>query len=123
LRFLVYSVESSAEVGVLFETLNDRGQPLSELEKVKNYLLYLSRQVSPERTHDLVETINTTWSEIFTNMASVPAGEDSLLRAHWIATENPSTRNWEKAASVKKKFPRHKYVPSSGRLTGTNNRS
>lgn len=34
LRFLVYEVTSNAEVGVLFETLNERGQPLSEVEKV-----------------------------------------------------------------------------------------
>lgn len=37
LRFLVYSVDRSDEVGVLFETVNGRGKDLTELERVKNY--------------------------------------------------------------------------------------
>lgn len=118
LRFLVYEVESSAEVGVLFETLNDRGQPLSELEKVKNYLLYLSRQVSKQRSEHLAKQINQAWSEIFSNMSLLSIDDDALLRAHWVATEDPVQRNWERTASVKKKFPRNEYVPRSGRLTG-----
>jgi len=123
LRFLVYDVDSSAEVGVLFETLNDRGQPLSELEKVKNYLLYLSRQVQGEMGDKLAETINSTWSQIFANMAALNMDDDALLRAHWAVTEDPIQRNWEKTASVKKKFPRAKYVPNSGRLDGGANGS
>ena len=118
LRFLVYEVETSAEVGVLFETLNDRGQSLSELEKVKNYLLYLSRQVPGEMGDKLAKTINRAWSEIFTNMAALSIDDDALLRAHWAVTEDPIQRNWEKTVSIKKKFPRAKYVPSSGRLAG-----
>lgn len=118
LRFLVYDVDSSAEVGVLFETLNDRGQSLSELEKVKNYLLYLSRQVPGEMGEQLARTINRSWSEIFANMAALSIDDDSLLRAHWAVTEDPIQHNWEKTASIKKKFPRAKYVPSSGRLAG-----
>ena len=43
LKFLVYEVGSSAEVGVIFETLNERGRPLTDLEKAKNYFLYLAR--------------------------------------------------------------------------------
>ena len=118
LRFLVYDVESGAEVGVLFETLNDRGQSLSELEKVKNYLLYLSRQVRGEMGDNLAVTINRAWSEIFTNMSALNIDDDALLRAHWVATEDPIQRNWQKTTSVKNKFPRAKYVPSSGRLNG-----
>lgn len=58
LRFLVYPVETSAEVGVLFETLNERGQTLSELEKVKNYLLYLARQLPTAQQASLGERSN-----------------------------------------------------------------
>jgi hypothetical protein len=39
LKVSLYEVESSAEVGIIFEVMNNRGKPLSELEKVKNYLV------------------------------------------------------------------------------------
>lgn len=94
------------------------GQSLSELEKVKNYLLYLSRQVHGEMGDSLVDTINHAWSDIFSNMSTLPVDDDALLRAHWAATEDPNPRSWEKTASIKKKFPRSKYVPTSGRLAG-----
>lgn len=118
LRFLVYEVESSSEVGVLFETVNDRGQSLSELEKVKNYLLYLSRQVRGEIGDKLSDMINHAWSEIFANMAALNIDDDALLQAHWVVTEDPNPRSWERSGSIKKKFPRAKYVPRSGRLEG-----
>ena len=118
LRFLVYDVQHSAEVGVLFETLNERGQPLSELEKVKNYLLYLSRQVHGEAGKTLVDRINVGWAEIFENLARTRIDEDALLRGHWLATQSPNPREWQRTASVKAKFPRSRYVPDSGRLAG-----
>ena len=33
----VYKVPEAADVGVIFEVMNNRGKPLSEMEKVKNY--------------------------------------------------------------------------------------
>jgi hypothetical protein len=53
LVFLVYQVRSEAEVGVIFETLNEPGRGLSDLEKVKNYLLYLSRTIADNRSAQL----------------------------------------------------------------------
>ena len=40
LRFTRYEVDDASQVGVIFETLNDRGKPLTELEKAKNYLVW-----------------------------------------------------------------------------------
>jgi hypothetical protein len=118
LSFLVYQVTSSAEVGVLFETLNDRGQSLSDLEKVKNYLLYLSRQLPEGMSQDLASKINSAWSKIFANMAHRADDDDALLRAHWFLTFDPIQRNWERSASIKRQFPRASYVPTSGRIAG-----
>lgn len=42
LRVSLYFVETKADVGVIFEVMNNRGKPISELDKVKNYLLYLA---------------------------------------------------------------------------------
>ena len=42
LGFLVYAPKEDGETGVMFEVINNRGKGLSELEKVKNYLIYCS---------------------------------------------------------------------------------
>lgn len=117
LKLLVYEVNSTAEVGVIFETLNDRGRPLTTLEKTKNYLLYLGSQIQDPRGEKLAELINNRWSSIFKNLAALSGeSEDRLLRAHWLATQNPDRRTWTGVDAVKAKFPRTKYVSSSARL-------
>lgn len=118
LKFLVYEIESDAEVGVIFETLNERGRGLTDVEKVKNYLLYLAGQLPDDRKGDLASLINTKWSEIFKELAKLPSRyEERLLRAHWLATQEPDPRQWKRTASVKEKFLRSKYVPGSDLLT------
>lgn len=119
LRFTVYAVESSDEVGVLFETVNGRGKALTEIERVKNYLLYLSRQLGEEQLSSIAENINYTWSEIFKRLGKVGLRGDALLRAHWLVTQDANTRNWHGADSVKSRFPRSSFVSGSSRLSGT----
>lgn len=116
LRFLVYDVETAAEVGVIFETLNGRGRDLSELEKIKNYLLFLVRTVPGDAGHDLAAFINDAWSGVFADLAGTDVDEDQLLRAHWLATQNPDVRTWKGATSVKSVFQRSTFVPDSIRL-------
>ena len=62
IRFTLYQVENETEVGVIFEVMNDRGKPLTELEKVKNFLLHaaVSLCVSNE-TNALAESVNGAW--------------------------------------------------------------
>lgn len=117
LGFLVYEVQSLAEVGVIFETLNERGRGLSDLEKTKNYLLYLARTMSDGRAEQLAELINDAWAEIFTNIAGQARdADDQLLRAHWLATQNPDRREWKQIASVKVAFDRSNYISGATRL-------
>ncbi len=120
LRFLVYEVRSVVEVGVIFETLNDRGRPLTDLEKTKNYLLYLARLIPTEQaSRQLADFINRAWSEIFKNLSGEGVGrEDQLLQAHWIATENPSLRDWQRVVTIKRRFERSQYIPGAVRLIG-----
>ncbi|WP_114201996.1 DUF262 domain-containing protein [Janibacter anophelis] len=119
LRFLVYEVDSDAEVGVVFETLNERGRSLTEVEKVKNYLLYLARQLPEAQMKDLASTINDAWSHIFQVLSRrPPTFEERLLRAYWLCAVEPDARQWKRIASVKAKFPRSKYVSGSERLNG-----
>lgn len=117
LGFLVYEVASVAEVGMIFETLNERGRQLTDLEKTKNYLLYLARTIPGAQGDDLASKINHAWSAIFTNLAKEPEGtDDQLLRAHWLATQDPNTREWKRIASIKARFDRSLYVSGETRL-------
>jgi len=117
LEFLVYEVHSGAEVGVIFETLNERGRSLSDLEKAKNYLLYLARSIKDGRSEQLADLINLAWADIFRNLAiDAPDADDQLLRAHWLAAENPDRREWKRIASIKQRFDRSKYISGETRI-------
>lgn len=103
-------VDDDSDVGVIFETLNQRGKELTELEKTKNYLLYLTSLLDDGPRQRLAATINECWRTIFVNLGSAqlgPSHEDQLLRAHWLATQDPRQREWEKIRSVKKRFHRN----------------
>lgn len=77
-----YEVGTEGEAGLIFEVMNDRGRPLSQLDKVKNYLMYLSYKNGDD---DLAHSINESWGELLRNTASIDRfDEDSLLRYHWI---------------------------------------
>jgi uncharacterized protein with ParB-like and HNH nuclease domain len=41
----IFELEEESEVGLVFETMNDRGLPLSDMDKIKNYLIYLSHKL------------------------------------------------------------------------------
>ncbi len=61
LGFLVFAPEEDAETGIMFEVINNRGKSLSELEKVKNYLIYCCVKLSAASLRD---SIDEDWSEI-----------------------------------------------------------
>jgi hypothetical protein len=114
LQFTLYTLDQQAEVGVIFETLNDRGKPLTELEKAKNYFLFLAARLPTGQQQALADRINTAWSAIYrllleTAMVS-PAGEDQFLRAHWLAAVDPVPTRWKGIKSLKVRFARDNYV-------------
>ena len=106
LRFTVYEVEDDAEVGVIFEVMNDRGKPLTDLEKVKNFLLHSS--IAIDIDNELAKAVNGAWAEILRQLMAAGlvsgADEDRLLRAHWLTHYNPQSRQWKGSRSVKDKF-------------------
>jgi hypothetical protein len=104
LRLTVYEVDDSSEVGVIFETQNDRGRPLTDLEKTKNLLLYLAAKLDvPE--HGLAELVNETWTKLLQALSardlSRSTDENALLRCHWLIFHNPRPRDWHGFESVK----------------------
>jgi len=81
-----YEVESDAEAGIIFEVMNDRGKQLSQADKIKNYLIYLSYKIE---NVELATMINNYWGTIFNNlMASKRSSEDDFLRYHWLTYTN-----------------------------------
>jgi hypothetical protein len=111
LKVSLYEVKSAAEVGVIFEVMNNRGKPLSDLEKVKNYLLYAGSTLSIP--HELDKAVNGAWGEIFRQLMAAGLttsdDEDQLLRAHWLTEYDPQSRNWTGSKAVKAHFDLRKY--------------
>ena len=115
LHFNLYEVHEEAEVGIIFEVMNDRGKRLTNLEKVKNYLLYVASSLKVDKAtrDELAKAVNKAWAEILRNLMaadlSEPADENRLLRMHWIAYYDPQSRNWDGSKSIKHKFSLREY--------------
>lgn len=92
-RFLfnVYELQEQLDVFVVFETMNNRGKPLSKLELLKNRLIYLSTLL-PDSTMEedrraLRRNINDAWKTVYEFLGrekGSPLDDDDFLRAHWI---------------------------------------
>lgn len=92
LMFNVYEISDDFDVFVAFETMNNRGKKLSNLELLKNRLIYLTTLYredelkSDDRT-SLREKINDAWKEVYYQLGrnkQNPLNDDDFLVAHWI---------------------------------------
>ena len=86
-RILVYSVQDTAEATLIFETTNDRGKGLTNLEKIKSFMMYKSYIASEEPPEDLLTKIRTRFSDIYKEYEqfSSKIDEDSVLQYHFIS--------------------------------------
>lgn len=124
MKLTVYVVPMASEVGVIFEVMNNRGKHLTELEKVKNYLLYLTSKVGGEAEKELAEEINGTWTHIFESLMAAKsftnesdeAIENQMLRCHWLFAYDYSRKNWSGSQSVKTRFHLRSYRGRPGDL-------
>ncbi len=110
LHFNLYEVDWEGEVGVIFEVMNDRGKQLTDLEKVKNYLLHAasSLRVTTDSRDNLASLVNNTWGQVLRQLMDAglgtPANENQLLRAHWLMTYDPRPRHWDGSKSIRRRF-------------------
>ncbi len=110
LHFNLYEVDEEAEVGVIFEVMNDRGKQLTDLEKVKNYLLYAASalKVTSENRGKLTNSVNAAWADILKQLMTTglgsPANENQLLRAHWLMEYDSQPRDWQGSKSIRGRF-------------------
>ncbi|GKU24352.1 hypothetical protein CFOLD11_11780 [Clostridium folliculivorans] len=90
LRFNEYILDEELNEYVVFETMNNRGKQLSELEKLKNRLMFLStklRNCSENEKEILRRDINTVWITIYKELGknkSKPLDDEDFIRNHWI---------------------------------------
>lgn len=90
LSFSVYIIENEEDVYITFESMNNRGKPLSTLELLKNRLLYLitliNRRDNGEQNEPRIK-INDRWAEIYRNLGKDiehPLNDDEFLKDHWL---------------------------------------
>ncbi len=118
LRFTLYQVNESAEVGRIFESMNDRGKPLTELEKVKNYLLYVASTL--DSAGNFGQIVNNTWAAILVQLAAAgrlePDDENQLLRVHWIAFYDHNRKSWEGSKTIRHRFNQRAYQGKQNEL-------
>lgn len=106
LGFLFFMPENSKEIGIMFEVINNRGKPLSELEKLKNYLIYFAGKFN----FDIINNINSMWKTILENLSDCDKtdneDEDQFLRFCWFLFQKTSKNDRARIFElIKEKYP------------------
>lgn len=101
--FNLYEINDGFDVFVAFETMNNRGKKLSDLELLKNRLIYLTTLYAPDEVNDNVKEgvrkkINDTWGVIYNQLGRnkiSPLNDDEFLKVTGLCTlsivETPAT--------------------------------
>lgn len=95
LHFNIFYIEPELDVFVTFETMNNRGKPLSHLELLKNRLIYLSTKFDNEKVDKvrLRRTINESWMTVYHYLgkeATKRLTDDVFLRSHFLCYFGPT---------------------------------
>lgn len=85
--FNIYTISCDIDVFVTFETMNNRGKPLSVLELLKNRLIYLSTRLKTDQheKNRLRKSVNDCWKSIYHALGKNkenPLDDDGFLRTH-----------------------------------------
>ncbi|RPD45102.1 DUF262 domain-containing protein [Paracnuella aquatica] len=89
LLFNIYSITSDIDVFIAFETMNNRGKPLSNLELLKNRLIYLSTKFEADENerNQLRKRINDSWKAVYHFLGrnkERPLKDDFFLMNHYM---------------------------------------
>jgi hypothetical protein len=90
LMFDIKLITKELDIFVVFETMNNRGKELTNLEKLKNRLIYLSTLMPGLKNHEqelLRNEINTVWKFCYEHLGknkSNPLDDDIFLRNHFV---------------------------------------
>jgi hypothetical protein len=107
LVFDIKFIDDSLDVQAVFETMNNRGKPLTTLEKLKNRLLYLTDKMSGIDKEELAGIVNQGWGSIYENLGKNPdvlLDEDDFLSAHLTLLRVPRDYAFSEQLAEKKVF-------------------
>ena len=86
-KFNLYEIDEEIDVFVTFETMNNRGKPLTHLELLKNRLIYLSTLFTEHAGRDVLrKKINDAWKTMYEYLGKnpeAPLSDNLFLRNHW----------------------------------------
>ncbi len=93
-KIIIYPVQSREDAVVIFETVNDRGKPLTKLEKIKSFLmscLYIAASNSgKEDIDEKILAVQHEFGNIFRNFEKISKKfnslfeEDDILKFHYL---------------------------------------
>jgi len=94
LELIRYEVQNESDAVLIFETVNDRGKPLSRLEKTKSFLMHMIYLSEPEDVDPYLRRINESFYKIFRYIEEIKntdyganLDEESIQRYHFIIYE------------------------------------
>lgn len=122
-KFNVYEISDDLDVFIAFETMNNRGKKLSNLELLKNRLIYLSTKFTENNNdkEDLRRVINDSWKTIYEYLGKNKENilsDDIFLKNHWIMYYDYSR---EKGNDYIKDLLENKYILKRINSKNTNN--
>jgi uncharacterized protein with ParB-like and HNH nuclease domain len=104
LDIIRYPVESNSDAVLIFETVNDRGKPLSRLEKTKSFMMHMVYLSEPEQPDVLLRTIDERFANIYRYLEKIKYAtrgdfldEEAIQRYHFIIYE-PTARGDKEAS-------------------------
>lgn len=94
MEIIRYEVENTADAVLIFETVNDRGKILTNMEKTKSFIMHAIYLSAPEEPSDYLSQVNNSfanmfrWFEVIKNTKQGEnISEDDIQRYHFIVYE------------------------------------
>ncbi len=93
--FNIYTIAGGIDVFVAFETMNNRGKPLSHLELLKNRLIFLSTRLSADAIEraKVRTVVNESWKTVYHYLGrnqKNPLDDDLFLHIHFVLYFGPT---------------------------------
>lgn len=99
LQFMIYTIEDQAQATLIFESINDRGKGLSNLDKTKSFLMhkvYLTRS-QEDPSEITIDDVQRRFGRVYRSLQTINTkdrtsgiSEDQIQRYHYIATVDRS---------------------------------
>lgn len=94
LQFMVYKVDSEEKATLIFESINDRGKGLTNLEKTKSFLMHKTYLSTPkeENVEGKIQDIRADFSDMYKYLQEIKKSnltgnldEDAFQRNHFVS--------------------------------------